>query len=196
MFGPACYCLCQHGAIQLTLSRKGAKSQMRGRKRRSTGAKARTSARQVRKPPPDLEQQLESFRRELAEARDQLAEALEQQTATSEVLRVISSSPGELEPVFEAMLANAVRICDAKFGTLFLYDGKLSNRGPARHAAGLGRVAEATRAISAGRNPLYRVCETKQVMHIADMRRAGYLDRDPVWSQAAAVLGLSYPCRC
>ena len=95
----------------------------------------------------------------------ELSEALEQQTATSEVLGVISSSPGELEPVFQAMLANAVRLCDAKFGTLNLYDGE------AFRAGALHNVPPAYADIRRGmvirpdpRSSLGRVARTRQVV--------------------------------
>ena len=60
---------------------------------------------------------------ELRQRTDDLSEALEQQTATAEVLQTISNSLGELEPVFASMLSNAVRICEAKFGSLYLREG-------------------------------------------------------------------------
>src|SRR6516162_2999834 len=61
---------------------------------------------------------------EIAQLRRELDEARDQQTATADVLRIISSSPGELQSVFQTMLENAVRICEAKFGTLFHFDGE------------------------------------------------------------------------
>src|SRR6516165_537290 len=84
----------------VALSRKGAKSQTQGRKLRSTRTKAKTRVDRIRKPPADLQQQLESCRRELAEAR-------EQQTATSEVLRVISNSPIDLQSALGAIAESA-----------------------------------------------------------------------------------------
>src|SRR5262245_47749823 len=77
------------------------------------------------KPPADLEQQLESCRLELAESQKHLAEALEQQAATSEILRVIRSSPSNVQPVFDTIAANAVRLCNARMGAVHLFDGEL-----------------------------------------------------------------------
>ena len=79
------------------------------------------------------------LRKQLERCTSELNDALEQQTATSELLRVISSSPGKLEPVFETMLRNAKRLCEAKFVALYLYEeGAIRLRsGGARCAAGV-----------------------------------------------------------
>ncbi|MGA8974443.1 MAG: GAF domain-containing protein, partial [Pseudolabrys sp.] len=105
---------------------------------------------------------------------NELRESLEQQTATSEVLKVISSSPGELEPVFNAMLANATRICEATIGTLYLREGSRF-RGVALHHSKQSYVDFWRRnpVVDVEKNPgipLYRLARTKRVVHIPDLR--------------------------
>jgi GAF domain-containing protein len=110
---------------------------------------------------------------ELHQRTSDLSEALEQQTATSEVLRVISSSPGELEPVFQAMLENAVRTCDAKFGTLYLREAGAfrmiaTHNAPPAYGEARARRREPFRPHPSA--PLGQVASTKQVVQIADIR--------------------------
>jgi GAF domain-containing protein len=117
-------------------------------------------------------------------------EALEQQTATSEVLRVISSSPGDLAPVFQAVLENAVRICEAKFGALYLREAD-GLRGVAMHNAppGLAEARMRGRLQPPPDTPLGQVAATKQVAHIIDIKTTrSYIDRHP-FVVAAAELG-------
>ena len=114
----------------------------------------------------------------------ELSESLEQQTATSEVLRVISSSPGDLGPVFEAMLTNAMRICEAKIGVLYLRDGDGFRAVAATRDAPAAYV-EARMQPEWGKNfpadgPVRRAAATKQVAHIADISELqSYRDRHP-----------------
>ena len=121
------------------------------------------------------------LKKEIAALRLELTEALERQTATSEVLQVISSSPGELEPVFQKMLENATRVCGAKFGLMHLLEGDIARRValynvPAAYADALGtRTFRPHPKGGAG-----QVISTKQVAHIADLRtNPAYLEGDP-----------------
>ena len=112
----------------------------------------------------------------------ELSEALEQQTATSEVLKVISSSPGELEPVFNAMLANATRICEATFGRLWLFEGN-AFRAVAIHSTQTFADYQRRNPVLELRDhpgiPLDRIAKTKQVVHIPDFRAdQSYIGKD------------------
>ncbi|HJU11209.1 MAG TPA: GAF domain-containing protein, partial [Candidatus Binataceae bacterium] len=113
---------------------------------------------------------------ELRQRTADLTESLEQQTATSEVLRVISSSPGELQPVFQAMLENATQICQAKFGLMFRYDGKAFHTVAQLHAApALAEFYREREARAAGAGflpgegtPLRQLLDSKEIVCTID----------------------------
>jgi signal transduction histidine kinase len=107
---------------------------------------------------------------ELTQRTQELTEALEYQTATSKVLSVIGSSPGDLAPVFDAMLTNAVRICEAKFGVLFRYDGNVF-----QPAATLGVPPAYTEFLQERGSfrptpgaPIHRLVQTEELVHVTD----------------------------
>jgi GAF domain-containing protein len=132
----------------------------------------------------DLKRRLDQALRDLSEARDQ-------QAATSEVLRVISSSPGELRPVFDAMLSNALRICGAKFGNLLLYDGDGFNVATLHGSPPEYIKLYARGPVHPGPNTaLGGLVRTKQMVHIGDvMEGSAYTERDPLHMATAHILG-------
>src|SRR6516164_3051951 len=115
----------------------------------------------------------------------ELSESLQQQTATADVLRVISTSPGELGLVFDAMLENATRLCEAQFGGLFLCEGDVFRLvavqiRPARVAVLMQRESVIDLRHHHPQLPLARVARTKAVVHIPDLTvDEAYRDRDP-----------------
>src|SRR5262249_35720602 len=154
-------------ADEVILARKGAKSRTRITGLRSKTTKARTH--------------VDGLRAANADLKKKLAEALEQQTATSEVLRVISSSPGDLQPVFEAMRANATRFCGANFGNLYLRDGEEFHL-VAHHNTPTALVEERKRTPyrPGPKTAFRRMATTKQVVHVADVAvLQTYAQRDP-----------------
>src|SRR6516164_862505 len=176
-------------------SRAGSKSVKE--RHRKAAVQKRATAPKVRArvaPVPDRETEVAKLTRERDEALEQLSEALERQTATSEVLRVISSSSGILEPVFQAMLANAVRLCEAKSGLMCRSEGE------ALRAVALHGVPPAF-AEERRRNPLIRpspnstlgrAMATKQPVQIADVQNEPHYSDAPsgfTGSQLAKLAG-------
>ena len=130
------------------------------------------------------------FEAEQARTRE-LTEALEQQTATSEVLRVISSSPGELTPVFEAMLANATKLCQATYGILWLREGDAFRIAALEGALATEHWRKGTLYRPSPKVPLARVMQTRAPVHIADMREdPSYLEGDQLPRIAVEVAGM------
>ena len=167
---------------------------MKTRRRKTTKVKPRNplTAEGRRGPTADLQNQLDQRTHQLAEAQKRLAEALEQQAASSEVLRVISSSPGELEPVFQTMLENATRLCEAKFGTMYFREGD-AFRAVAMHGAPPAyREARLHALVRPGPTTgIGRVVQTKDVVQIEDAAAdRGYADRDPIRVSAVELGGI------
>jgi GAF domain-containing protein len=124
----------------------------------------------------------------------ELSESLEQQRATSEVLGVISSSPGELEPVFQVMLANATRLCEASYGVMWLREGD-GFRSAALHGplplAYVERWRSGTLVHAHPDAPMMRVAQTRAPVQVPDMRESrAYLDGDPLPVSAVEVAGI------
>ena len=165
-------------------SRKPAKTQQTIKAKRGAASKP---ASQTNLSISDLQEQLKRQARELEEAR-------EERTAIAEVLRVISSSPGELEPVFEAMLANATRLCEASYGTLWLCEGD-AFRTAAIHGdlpAAFVEQRDSGMLFRPSSNiPIARAVRTRCAVHVADLRKGQpYLDGEPMPVTAVELAGI------
>jgi GAF domain-containing protein len=132
---------------------------------------------------------------ELRQRTTDLSESLEQQTATSEVLKVISSSPGELQPVFDAMLSSATGLCDASYGTMWLQESDGQMRVAARHGNlpeafdeqwRVGRLFRPSPSV-----PTARVFAARKLLQVTDLKEdRSYLDRDPLAVASVEVAGI------
>ena len=166
-------------ADEVILARKGAKSRTRITSLRSKTTKARTHVDRLRAANADL--------------KEKLAEALEQQAATSEVLRVIASSPGDLRQVLDAILSNATRLCGAKFGVLFRSE-RDALRAVALHDAPLAYAEERRRNPVIRPSPetlLGRALAAKQTLQIADIRDEAPSDQSASGTTGAQVAQLA-----
>ena len=157
-----------------------------------TGDEVEALAEQFNSMTAQLQESYTGLERKVEERTRELTEALEQQTATSEILRVISSSPTDIQPVFAAILSHATRLCDAQLGHLFLYDGE------AYHAVAYPGANPEWAAILA-RGPirpgpktgLGRVARERRPVHVVDLLAdAAYQERDPIRLRTVELEGI------
>jgi GAF domain-containing protein len=129
---------------------------------------------------------------ELRQRTADLTESLEQQTATSEVLQVISRSPGDLQPVFASVLENAVRICDAKFGAVYRCEGEVFRLVTMHNAPpALAEISKHSRFRPSPKHYFGRMLTTKSVFQVADVTtEQGYIERRPEYVSAAELGGV------
>src|SRR6266849_9383308 len=127
---------------------------------------------------------------ELEACRRELSESLERERATSEVLGIISSSPTDLQPLFEAILANATRLCEATYATLFLREGDGFRAVAMRNAPAAYAEARAGILHPSPSSSLWRAAQTKQPAQTTDLTRLpGYAEGDPFLTSAVALGG-------
>jgi signal transduction histidine kinase/CheY-like chemotaxis protein len=158
-------------------------------RKRASGSASRTRRPAPRSSRKECSTEIETT---VAVLTNELSEALQQQTATSEILRVISSSPGELEPVFETMLQNAVRLCDAKFGILYLSEGN-GFRTVAMHDVppSLAHSRQNKLMHFPADAAVTRAAVTKQPCHHIDARtKRSYIEGDPSFVAAVNLGGM------
>src|SRR5215471_21707629 len=144
------------------------------------------------------EQRIADLERQLAEREAELAEAREQKTAIAEVLGVINSSPGDLAPVFDAMLERAMRLCEADYGHVLTFDGQQFHPAAIQGEAGfvewlrrLGPIAiPAARLSNNERSPLARVMLGERVAQVADATQQKGYRTHPVYKELVDISGI------
>ena len=137
------------------------------------------------------EQLIADLRRQLAECKTERDEALQRETATAEVLQVINSSPGDLAPVFEAMLEKTLRLCEAAHGNFLTYDGELFHQTAFRGEppfAEYRRQQGPLRPAEIGQ--LARVVQSGGTLHRIDAREGEAYRDDPAFRRMVDGLGI------
>jgi len=161
-------------------------------RRRKPGARKRSSGTEAARPRSSAAANQES---EIARVARELAEARQEQTAAADVLRIISSSPGDLEPVFKAMLVSATRLCEASYGTMWLHESDGQMRVAAKHGIlpepfdeqwRVGRLFRPAPSV-----PTARVFATGKLVQVTDLREyRSYFDRDALTVASVEIAGI------